>query len=199
MCLGMCLGRYLCVCSYALGYVYTKVHGYLYKHVYTGTILTHVSTTHRTSKGHNYIGHKYIYSYATGPQRAGGPHGLYLPGLYRRVLFFKHLGACRRRTPRTRVHLEVHPDASHRDLSDAAPLIRSSPRHYFLRVRLRRCARAQTHARMHALARARTHTHISNGHGNRASREGRWCTRHDTRHAGIGHGILVMVPLVMAY
>ena len=41
--------------------------------------------------------------------------------------FFQHLGACRRRTPRTRVGLKVSKDASHRDPSDATLRPRSSP------------------------------------------------------------------------
>ena len=36
-----------------------------------------------------------------------------------RVFFSRRLGACRRRTPRTRVDLKVPQDAPHRDLSDA--------------------------------------------------------------------------------
>ena len=42
--------------------------------------------------------------------------------------FFNFLGACRRRTPRTRVGLKVPKDASHRDLSDATPRSDLAPR-----------------------------------------------------------------------
>ena len=55
--------------------------------------------------------------------RGGAPH---LPGsgsvgraAAPSVVFFQYLGACRRRTPRTRVGLKGPQDVSHRDLSDA--------------------------------------------------------------------------------
>ena len=41
--------------------------------------------------------------------------------------FFQHLGACRRRTPRTLVDVKVPKDASHQDLSNVTPLTRSNP------------------------------------------------------------------------
>ena len=42
--------------------------------------------------------------------------------------FVQHLGACRRRTPRTHVDLKVPKDASHPRLFQRCPPIRSSPR-----------------------------------------------------------------------
>ena len=50
-------------------------------------------------------------------------------GLTVALLFFKSIGACRRRTPRTAADLkEPKDERSHRDFSDVVPPLRSGPR-----------------------------------------------------------------------
>ena len=49
------------------------------------------------------------------------PHPASRHGSSGRARFFQYLGACRRRTPKTRADLKVPKDASHRDLSHSTP------------------------------------------------------------------------------